>query len=113
MATYNKPLKTIAIKTLGGTEIEVSDAVGKPYASNALSEFARFQTMHIVVEGDTDGTLLIPFHAVDSIFVSTETEEVTKADPYGCEEGESGETESGETESGETESGETESGSPT
>ena len=61
--------------------------------------------MHIVVEGE--GVLYIPFHAVDSIFVSSTTTEVSKADPYGCEEeGESGETESGESESGETESGE-------
>lgn len=108
MATFNKPLKALAIKTLGGTEVTVEDTSSSRAASNALSEFEMFKTMHIVVD---DGILLIPFHAVDSILVTSTTAEVTKADPYGCEEeGESGETESGETESGETESGETESG---
>lgn len=83
MATYTKPLKSIVIKTLGGTTINAADTATDSIASDALSEFARFETMHIRTE---DGETLVPFHAVDSITVKASSAEVTKADPYGCEE---------------------------
>lgn len=80
--TYTKGLKTIAVKTLGGTEVTATDTAEKSIASNALAEFEAFQTMHIPGE---EGTTLIPFHAVDSIVVTVSAEEVTRADAY-CEE---------------------------
>ena len=104
--TYKKALKSIAVKTLGGTTVSVEDTVSAPIASNALAEFETFKTMHIVTgEGETT---MIPFHAVDSIVVTVSaSENITKADPYCEESGETGETETGETETGETETGET------
>lgn len=100
--TYKKALKTLAIKTLGGTTVNVADTVSDPKASNALAEFEGFKTMHVVT-GEGQVTL-IPFHAVDSIVVTTAaSDDITKADPYCAEEqGETGETETGETETGET-----------
>lgn len=82
--TYKKALKSIEIKTLGGTTVTVEDTASAPIASNALAEFASFKTMHIVTgEGETT---LIPFHAVDSIVVTvSQSDDITKADPY-CEE---------------------------
>lgn len=82
--TYKKALKTLAIKTLGGTEVSVSDTATAPKASAALAEFETFKTMHVQT-GDNEVTL-IPFHAVDSIVVTTQaSDDITKADPY-CEE---------------------------
>lgn len=99
--TYKKALKSIAIKTLGGTTVSVADTATDPKASNALAEFENFKTMHVVT-GANEVTL-IPFHAVDSIVVTTsQSSDITKADPYCEESGETGETETGETETGET-----------
>lgn len=76
--TYTKPLYTAVFKTIGGTTVTVTDTVADPKASNALAEFESFKTIH------ADGTL-IPFHAVDSVAVTSEqSSEITKADPY-CE----------------------------
>ena len=82
MATYNKPLKSIAITTLGGNTFEVADTASAAVASHALAEFEAGRTMHIKGSGST---ALIPFHAVDNIIVTITTGEVTKGDPYGCE----------------------------
>ena len=76
---YTKVLKTIAVKTLGGTTVNASDTATDPIASNALAEFEAFQTMHIKT---TDGMTEIPFHAVDSIVVTTTTQSATRADAY-------------------------------
>lgn len=81
MATYKKILRTITVKTLGGTTVEAADTAENPIASNALAEFEKFETMHIETE---DGVTLIPFHAVDSIAVASEATDVTKVDAY-CE----------------------------
>ena len=78
--TYNKALKTITVKTLGGTTVEVADTASEPIASNALMEFEVYKTMHIKT-GDSEVTE-IPFHAVDSIVVETSTTSVEKADAY-------------------------------
>lgn len=84
MATkYKKNLKTITVKTIGGTTITASDTVEKNIASNALAEFENFQTMHIEGEGKVT---LVPFHAVDSIEVTSAlSEEQTRKDAY-CKE---------------------------
>lgn len=82
--TYKKALKSIAVKTLGGTTVSVADTATEPKASNALAEFAAFKTMHIATGANE--TTLIPFHAVDSIVVTvSQSDNITKADPY-CEE---------------------------
>lgn len=79
---YTKPLKTIVIKTLGGTTINAADTATDPIASDALAEFEMFKTMHVrTAEGVTE----VPFHAVDNIAVTSSNTEVEKADPYGCE----------------------------
>ena len=69
---YTKPTKTIEIKT------KKSFSVSDPTASMALSEFERKDTMDIPI--------LIPFHAVDRIEITTEMKSATRHDPYGCEE---------------------------
>lgn len=76
--TYKKPLKTIVITTIKGTEVTVADTAEEAKASMALAEFEDYKTMHC------DGTL-IPFHAVDNVKVTAaQSEDITKADPF-CE----------------------------
>lgn len=84
MAKYPKGLKTIEVHTIGGATITAADTAEKGIASNALSEFEKFSTMHIAT-GENEITL-VPFHAVDHIVVTTSTTEVERPDPYGCEE---------------------------
>ena len=82
--TYKKALKSIAVKTLGGTTVSVADTAKDPKASNALAEFEAFKTMHIVT-GENE-TTLVPFHAVDSIVVtSSSSDDITRDDPYCAE----------------------------
>ena len=82
--TYKKALKSIAVKTLGGTTVSVADTATDPKASNALAEFEAFKTMHIAT-GENEMTL-VPFHAVDSIVVtSSASDNITKDDPYCAE----------------------------
>lgn len=82
--TYKKALKSIAVKTLGGTTVSVADTATDPKASNALAEFEAFKTMHIAT-GANEMTL-VPFHAVDSIVVtSSASGDITKDDPYCAE----------------------------
>lgn len=82
--TYKKMLKSIEIKTLGGTEVSVADTADEAIASMALAEFMAGKTMHIKT-GENE-TTLIPFHAVDSIVVTSQSsDDIEKADPY-CEE---------------------------
>lgn len=82
--TYKKALKSIAVKTLGGTTVSVADTATDPKASNALAEFEAFKTMHIVTGANE--TTLVPFHAVDSIVVtSSASDDITKDDPYCAE----------------------------
>lgn len=84
MATiYNKPLKSIVVKTLGGTTINAADTASDPIASDALRDFEHFETMHIRT---ANGETLVPFHAVDNIAVTASTTEVTRADAYCVEE---------------------------
>lgn len=83
MATYQKPLKSIQITTIGGFTVSAADTVEKPIATVALGEFEAFSTMHIET-GENELTL-IPFHAVDHIVVIPSSEEIEKPDPYHCE----------------------------
>ena len=84
MATnFNKPLKTITVKTIGGNTITAADTVNKMIASAALSEFEMGKTMHI--ETGADEKTIVPFHAVDNILVQVSTAAATRPDAY-CKE---------------------------
>lgn len=93
--TYKKPLKSIVVKTLGGTTINAADTATAPIASDALRDFEGFGTMHIKT---ANGETLVPFHAVDSIVVTASTADATRTDAY-CVEEESSE-DSGNEDSG-------------
>ena len=93
--TYKKSLKSIVVKTLGGTTINAADTATDPIASDALRDFEAFQTMHIRT---ANGETLVPFHAVDNIAVTASTADATRADAYCAEE--SGNEESGDEGSG-------------
>lgn len=80
--TYTKSLKTIVVKTLGGTTVNAADTATDPIASDALRDFEAFQTMHIRKEG---GVTLVPFHAVDTIEVTVTATDAEKADAYCAE----------------------------
>ena len=80
--TYTKVLKSIEIALNGIEEpITVADTAADPKASDALAEFEAFHTMHVRT---AEGVTIIPFHAVDSIEVTSTTGQATKGDPYGC-----------------------------
>lgn len=81
--TYKKPLKSIVVKTLGGTTINAADTATDPIASDALRDFEGFTTMHIRTQ---NGETLVPFHAVDTIEVTASTADVTREDAYCVEE---------------------------
>lgn len=81
--TYNKALKSIVVKTLGGTTINAADTATDPIASDALRDFEAFETMHIRT---ANGVTLVPFHAVDSIVVTVTSTELTRTDAYCAEE---------------------------
>lgn len=82
--TYKKALKSITVKTLGGTTVTVADTATEPKASAPLAEFEAFKTMHIQT-GEGEITM-IPFHAVDSIVVTvSQSSDITKDDPYCAE----------------------------
>lgn len=82
--TYKKALKTIVVKTLGGTTVTVADTATEPKASAPLAEFEAFKTMHI--QTGANEVTEIPFHAVDSIVVtSAQSDNITREDPYCAE----------------------------
>ena len=84
MATnFNKSLKSITVKTIGGNTITAADTVNAMVASAALSEFEMGKTMHI--KTGADETTIVPFHAVDNILVSISSEAATRPDAY-CKE---------------------------
>ena len=82
MATYTKPLKSIEVKTGGGSTINAADTEDAPIASNALAEFEAHMTMHIKGE---EGETLVPFDAVDTIEVTVSSAEVERPDAYCAE----------------------------
>ena len=92
--TYKKALKSIVITTVGGNTVSVADTADAPIASNALAEFEAYKTMHIVT-GENEKTY-IPFHAVDNIVVTvSQSDNITKADPYCTEESDDSDQEPG------------------
>lgn len=90
MATYNKKLKTIVVHLLldGASPITIADTADDDKATRALNEFKKYGTMHYESEsGGNKITNAIPYHAVQYIEVTETDGSVTKADPYGCENG--------------------------
>lgn len=82
MATYTKSLKTVVITPLVGEAITVADTATSALGSMALAQFMDKQTVMVV--GDDDITY-IPFHAIVSVVVTvSESDSITKEDPYGC-----------------------------
>lgn len=81
MATYPKALKSIVVKTRQG-EFTASDTVDNPIATRALGEFEQGKEMHILA----DPKDYIPFHAVETVTVTTTSGSIEREDPY-CEEG--------------------------
>ena len=78
--TYNKPIKSIEVKTKGGSTFTATDTESQPIASDALRDFSGKKTMHIRGEGMT----LVPFRATDVVTVTKSVTSVDRADPYGC-----------------------------
>lgn len=79
--TYKKPLKTISVKVHGITDaIEVADTVSAPNATAAIAEFEKGYKMHLVT---ANGTVIVPYHAVEAVTVTSElSDPITKSDPY-------------------------------
>ena len=78
--TYKKQLKTLTIKTIGGSTIEVADTAEKAIGSNALANFLNKETL--ICETQT-GVTYVPFHAVDTVEVaSAASDDITRPDPY-------------------------------
>lgn len=89
MATYNKKLKTLGVHLmLNGQLISVADTATDDAATRALNEFKAYGTMH-VKESAGHGEEYIeayPYSTIQYIVVTEEETEISKADPYGCEE---------------------------
>lgn len=81
--SYKKALKTLTIKTVGGTTVTAADTATDPIGSDALAEFEAKATMHV---RKTSGVTEIPFHAVDTVDVAVTTQDATRKDPYCAEE---------------------------
>lgn len=82
MATYPKKLKTLEIHLMLDSEVvTVADTATDPKASNALAQFEDYKDM----VWEDNGTVVVPYHAVQYIKVTAEDADVSKADPYGCE----------------------------
>ena len=79
--TYNKPLKSIEVKTRGGSTFTATDTASDPIASDALRDFSGKDTMHIRGEALT----LVPFRATDVVTVTKSVASVDRKDPYGCD----------------------------
>lgn len=78
MATYNKGLVSIKVKTLGNHEFTANDTVEKPTATQALAEFFHKEVMHLLNEPK----VLIPFKAVEMVEVSTSVGQFDREDAY-------------------------------
>ena len=89
MATYKKKLKTIIVhQMLDGATVTIEDTASDDKATRALNEFKAYETMHYETEVNGNKiTNAIPYHAVQYIEVTEAEADITKADPYGCDEG--------------------------
>lgn len=85
--TYKKVLKTLTIKTAGGTTITAADTATEAIGSSALAQFENFQTMAIKTQ---TGVTYVPFHAVDTIAVAvSQSDDITRPDAVCAEDSES------------------------
>lgn len=84
MAIYNKKLKTIEVHMmLDGSPVTIADTVDDDKATRALNEFKNYETASMELGG---GIGFLPYHAVQYVKVTETDAEITKADPYYCEE---------------------------
>ena len=84
MATYKKPLYTVEVITTCGETYTVADTTEKQIAGAVIQQFNGKMTL-VLETGENEKTY-VPFHAVCAVKVTVSTEDVEKADPYGCEE---------------------------
>ena len=84
MATYKKPLKSIEVITDCET-FNIADTVEEAIASTALTEFLGGKSVITLKTGENE-TTYVRFGAICAVKVTISTEDVDKADPYGCEE---------------------------
>lgn len=93
--TYKKPLKTVEIIMMCGETYTVADTAEKAIGSNTLVALEHGEKI-IKWEVSETETQYIRFEAVCAWKVATSTEDVEKADPYGCEEEEATDEGNGE-----------------
>lgn len=84
MATFKKPLYTVEVITMCGETYTAADTAEKSIGTAVLTQFASKQTLTIET-GENEKTY-VPYHAVCAFKATVSTEDVEKADPYGCEE---------------------------
>lgn len=82
MAKFNKPLKSIEVRTRLGETFNASDTIDKPIASWAYDEFIKGEKMHIF----NDPKNYVPYEAVDYLVLTKSTEEYEQEDAY-CDDG--------------------------
>ena len=82
MATYKKPLKSIEVITDCET-FSVADTVEKAIASSALADFLGDKSVITLITGENE-TTYVRSGAICAIKETVTTEDVEKADPYGC-----------------------------
>lgn len=98
--TYKKALKTVVFTLHDASTVTAADTATDPKGSMALGMYDAKDV--IVVEGENNVTKFDFSQVVKVVITTAQSEDITKADPYCEESGETGETETGETETGET-----------
>lgn len=91
MATYNKPLYSVAIKTLGGNEFTIADTSSSNSGSAALASIEAKAD----IRTEASGTItIIPYHAIDSAVVTVTSSSTERPEDANCpdesDEGEGG-----------------------
>lgn len=103
--TYKKALKTVVFTLHDESTVTAADTTDAAIGSEALGMYDA--KGFIVVPGEDSTTKFHFSQVVKAVITTEQSADITKADPYCEESGETGETETGETETGETETGET------
>lgn len=98
--TYKKALKTVVFTLHDGSTVTAADTAEKALGSEALGMYNAGRM--IVVPGAESTTQFHSSQVVKAVITTEQSADITKADPYCEESGETGETETGETETGET-----------
>ena len=93
--TYKKALKTVVFTLHDASTVTAADTVENAIGSEALGMYDAKGV--IVVPGENNITKFDYAQVVKAVITTTASEDITKADPYCEESGETGETETGET----------------